>query len=141
MNIMAFLSVLYTNRLVIGIVSLAFVILSCFAYYKYTTVKIEMLEQENARLVEEVEAQKRVIQTLKQNYENLVKTKDDLSREIDDIRRKEQEEIDKISREQNNKKSLEELALKKSKLVENAVNRATQNVLQCFEIISLGGDC
>jgi biopolymer transport protein ExbB/TolQ len=138
---MAFLTVLYKNRIVIGIVSLAFVLLSCFAYYKYTVVKIELLEQENARLVEEVEEQKRAIQTLKQNYENLVKTKDDLSREIEDIRRAEQEEIDRISREQHNKKSLEELALKKSKLVENAVNRATQNVFRCFEIISLGGDC
>lgn len=141
MDIMAFLTVLYKNRIVIGIVSLAFVLLSCFAYYKYTVVKIELLEQENARLVEEVEEQKRAIQTLKQNYENLVKTKDDLSREIEDIRRAEQEEIDRISREQHNKKSLEELALKKSKLVENAVNRATQNVFRCFEIISLGGDC
>jgi hypothetical protein len=141
MDIMAFLTVLYKNRIVIGIVSLAFVLLSCFAYYKYTVVKIELLEQENARLVEEVEEQKRAIQTLKQNYENLVKTKDDLSREIEDIRRAEQEEIDRIAREQHNKKSLEELALKKSKLVENAVNRATQNVFRCFEIISLGGDC
>lgn len=141
MDIVAFLTVLYKNRIVIGIVSLAFVLLSCFAYYKYTTVKIELLEKENARLIQEVEEQKRAIERIKQNYENLIKTKDDLAREIDDIRRKEQEEIDRIHREQQNKRSLEELAIKKSKLVENAVNRATQNVFQCFEIISLGGDC
>lgn len=141
MDIVAFLSVLYKNRVVIGIVSLAFVLLSCFAYYKYTNIKIEMLEKDNSRLIQEIESQKKVIETIKQNYENLVKAKDDLAREIDDIRRAEQDEIDRINREQRNKRSLEELAIKKSRLVENAVNRATQNIFHCFEIISLGGDC
>lgn len=141
MDFFATLSLLYKNRYVIGLVSLAFFLLSCFAYYTYASSKIELLEKDNVRLQEIVEEQKRQIETIKKNYEELIKTKDDLSREIEDIKRKEQEEIDKIRREERDKKTLEELALKKSKLVENAVNRATQNVFECFEIISLGGDC
>lgn len=141
MDILALLSVLYKNRVAIGVVSLAFFFLSCFTYYTYASSKIELLQKDNARLVQELEEQKKIAETLKQNYENLVRTKDDLSREIQDIRRQEQEAIDRLNREQFKKRSLEELALKKSRLVENAVNRATQNVFQCFEIISLGGDC
>lgn len=141
MDILALLSVLYKNRVVIGVVSLAFFLLSCFTYYTYASSKIELLRKDNERLVREIDEQRKIISTLKQNYENLVKTKDDLEREIDDIRKREQEEIDKLERENFKKRSLEELALKKSRLVENAVNRATQNVFRCFEIISLGGDC
>lgn len=141
MDILALFSVLYNNRVVIGIITLAFFLLSCLTYYIYASSKIESLQKDNTHLSQELEEQKRIIETLKQNYENLIKTKDNLVREIDDIRRQEQDEIDKINREQNKKQSLEELALKKSQLVEKAVNRATQNVFQCFEIISLGGDC
>jgi septal ring factor EnvC (AmiA/AmiB activator) len=141
MDILALLSVLYKNRVVIGIVTIAFFLLSCFAYYTYASSKIELLQKDNARLVQEIEEQKKITETLKQNYENLVNTKDDLARELDAIRKQEQEAIDKLNREQFKKRSLEELAIKKSRLVENAVNRATQSVFDCFEIISLGGDC
>lgn len=141
MDFFAAAALLYKNRFVIGLVSLAFFVLACFTYYIYASSKIELLEKDNRTLQQVVEDQKRQIETIKKNYENLIKAKDQLQREIDDIRRQEQEEIDKIQREERNKKSLEELALKKSKLVERAINRATQNVFQCFEIISLGGDC
>ena len=141
MEFFATLALLYKNRYVIGFVSLAFFLLSCFAYYTYASSKIELLEKDKAHLQEVIEEQKRQIETIKKNYEELIRTKDELSREIEDIRQKEQEAIEKILREERDKKSLEELALKKSKLVENAVNRATQNVFECFEIISLGGDC
>lgn len=141
MDFLATLYMLYKNKRVVGIVALVLFILSCIAYYYYASSKIERLKIENRELQQVVEEQKRQIETIKKNYEQLVKTKDDLNREIEEIRKKEDEEIEKIFREAHQKKSLGELALKKAKLVENAVNRATQNLFECFEIISLGGDC
>lgn len=141
MNILLFLQTLYRNRYVIGVITVLFFLLSCYTYYLYTSKKIESLQTQNENLSRQVEEQERRIEELTKNYEEVIKAKEQLSKEIDTIKEDLRKEEEKIYREMDNKKSLEELAQKKSKLVENAINRATQNVFDCFEIISRGGDC
>lgn len=141
MSILALLETLYKNRYVIGVVSALFFLLSCYTYYLYTSNKIESLQTQNKELSRQLEEQAKKLEALTKNYQEIIKAKDELSTEVERLKVELREEEEKIYREIDNKKSLEELAEKKAKLVEKAINRATQNVFDCFEVISLGGDC
>jgi len=141
MDPVSFFAVLYKNRYVIAIVTFLFLVLSFYTYHLYASARIESLQRDNAELAKTISEQQRQIDTLRGNYESIVKAKDELYTEVQQIKEKQQAEEEKLYRERKKKKSLEELAIKKSRLVQNAVNKATKKAFECFETISEGGDC
>jgi phosphopantothenate synthetase len=78
---------------------------------------------------------------LKVNYDAIIKAKDELSTEVQTLKEQQRQEEQKIYRENDNKKSLEELAVKKTGLVQKVINKATKKAFDCFVTISEGGDC
>jgi len=141
MDILALLSTLYKNRLVISIVGVAFLILSFYTYHLYASARIDSLVRDNQELSRKMEQQQREIDNLKVNYVQIIQAKDELLKEVENLKSQQKIEEDKIYRENKKKKSLEELAIKKTGLVQKVVNKATKKAFDCFVTISEGGDC
>lgn len=140
-NILVLLKTLYQNRYLVISGSALFLALSFYLYHLHATHKIESLERNNQELTKLVEEQKRQIENIQVNYDAIIKAKDELSTEVQSLRDSQRKEEEKIFRENRNKKSLEELAIKKTVLVQRAVNKATKKVFECFVTLSVGGDC
>lgn len=135
------LALLYKNRYIIATFFVMMILVSFYGYYMHASSRIESLERDNTYLNKVIQDQQRQIETIQKNYEEIVKAKDELFVEVENIKQQQKREEEKIFRENQKKKSLEELAIKKSKLVQNAVNKATKRVFECFETLSEGGDC
>jgi len=116
-------------------------VLSVLGYIYFLRHSVEVLQKEKTELLLVVEQQKRAVEQMQKDIANVVKAKDDLvaAKESLDAEKKKLEET--LYRETKKKKSLEELAQKKTTLVQKLVNKATQEVFDCFEVISAGGDC
>lgn len=136
-----YLQVIWQNRKLIAISGVVLLLTSFYIYHLRATNKIERLSNENHELQKIVEQQQKTIENLKINYEKIIVAKDQLNKQLEEN----QQELDKLKetlfRETQGKKSLEELARKKTSLVEKKVNKATDKVLKCFETLSQGGDC
>lgn len=65
--------------------------------------------------------------------------RDDLAKQKAELDKKTTDLINQLNR--NGKKSISELAVKHSKLIEKAVNNGTEKALKCLEIVSRGGTC
>jgi septal ring factor EnvC (AmiA/AmiB activator) len=141
MDFVALLATLYNNRYVIAIVAVLGLLGSFYTYHLYASARIDSLVRDNQELSHTIAEQQRQIDTLRVNYESIVKAKDDLFVEVEKIKADQRKEEERIYRENRKKKSLEELATKKTRLVQNAVNKATKRAFECFETISEGGDC
>lgn len=140
-SILAFLKTLYQNRYVVISSSVLVLILSFYAYHLHATKKIEALERDNKELIRIVEEQQKQIDVLKVNYDAIIKAKDELLTEVESLKVQQRKEEEKIYRENRNKKSLEELAIRKTGLVQKVINKATKKTFDCFVTLSEGGDC
>jgi hypothetical protein len=140
-ELLAFFSALYKNRYVISAVGVVFLVLSFYTYHLYASARIDSLQRDNQDLSRKIEQQQREIDNLKVNYVNIIQAKDELSKEVDALKNQQRTEEEKIYRENRKKKSLEELAIKKTTLVQKVVNKATKKVFDCFVTLSEGGDC
>lgn len=141
MEILAFFKTLYSNRYVIISSSLVLLLFSFYIYHLRATNRIESLERDNKELNRIVAEQQKQIDVLKVNYDAIIKAKDELSTEVQTLKEQQRQEEQKIYRENDNKKSLEELAVKKTGLVQKVINKATKKAFDCFVTISEGGDC
>lgn len=141
MEILAFFKTLYSNRYVIISSSLVLLLFSFYIYHLRATNRIESLERDNKELNRIVAEQQKQIDVLKVNYDAIIKAKDELSTEVQALKEQQRQEEQKIYRENDNKKSLEELAVKKTGLVQKVINKATKKAFDCFVTISEGGDC
>jgi uncharacterized protein YoxC len=92
MDPVSFFAVLYKNRYVIAIVTFLFLVLSFYTYHLYASAKIESLERDNDELAKTIAEQQRQIDTLRVNYESIVKAKDELYTEVQHIKEKQQAE-------------------------------------------------
>lgn len=140
-NILIFLKTLYQNRFLVVSVGVIILILSLYSYHLYATRRIESLERDNKELSRQVEEQQKQIDTLKVNYDSIIKAKDELLVEVQALKEQQRKEEDKIYRENRDKKSLEELAIRKTGLVQKVINKATKKAFDCFVTLSEGGDC
>lgn len=140
-NILVFLKTLYQNRFLVVSGGVIVLILSLYSYHLYATRRIESLERDNKELTRQVEEQQKQIDTLKVNYDSIIKAKDELLVEVQILKEQQRKEEDKIYRENRDKKSLEELAIKKTGLVQKVINKATKKAFDCFVTLSEGGDC
>lgn len=88
---------------------------------------------------EELALTKSKLVQLEKDVKDITKTHVDLSHQVEEYRKK----SDDLARqlERRGKLPISELARRKAKLVEKAINRGTEQVLKCVEIISNGGDC
>lgn len=140
-NILIFLKTLYQNRFLVVSGGVIVLILSLYSYHLYATRRIESLERDNKELSRQVEEQQKQIDTLKVNYDSIIKAKDELLVEVQILKEQQRKEEDKIYRENRDKKSLEELAIRKTGLVQKVINKATKKAFDCFVTLSEGGDC
>lgn len=140
-NILIFLKTLYQNRFLVVSGGVIVLILSLYSYHLYATRRIESLERDNKELSRQVEEQQKQIDTLKVNYDSIIKAKDELLVEVQALKEQQRKEEDKIYRENRDKKSIEELAIRKTALVQKVINKATKKAFDCFVTLSEGGDC
>lgn len=140
-NILVFLKTLYQNRFLVVSGGVIVLLLSLYSYHLYATRRIESLERDNKELSRQVEEQQKQIDTLKVNYDSIIKAKDELLVEVQALKEQQRKEEDKIYRENRDKKSLEELAIRKTGLVQKVINKATKKAFDCFVTLSEGGDC
>lgn len=112
-----------------------------FGLYKWNQWTIESLQQENDKLKQDKIVLEQAIDEYHKNHEKIRKSLDAALAE----RRKsvlELEETKKtLHREIRKRKSLEELAIKKPKLVEKRINDGSKKVIKCFENLSRGLPC
>lgn len=87
----------------------------------------------------ELEQTKKRLTQLESDVEGITKTHVELAHEVDMYRKRSDALAKELERR--GKRSISELARKHAKLVEKAINRGTERVLKCVEIISSGGDC
>ena len=137
----AFLLNILNNRYVIGGILIFVVLSGAVIYYKWSEHKIESLTKKVNELTVVVETQQKIIAEQKVNYEKIIASNKELVETTETLNRKNKELEDTLYREREGKKSLEELARKKTRLIEKLVNRGTKEVLDCFETISKGGSC
>lgn len=140
-SLLLILKQLWENKFVIALAALFAVIFAFYAYREHATSKIDSLNRDNQQLQKTIEEQQKKIEIISQNYELIIKSRDELTKQIEQSQKDIDELREKLNREDKGKKSLGELARKKPKLVENAINKATQKEIECFEILSRGGDC
>lgn len=141
MNILNFLSALYKNRYVASAIGVFLIVCSFYVYHVHASHRIETLERDNKELSRKLDEQQKQIESLKLNYDQIIKAKEDLLTEVESLKTQQRQEEEKLYRENRKKKSLEELAIKKTGLVQKAINKATKNVFECFVTLSKGGDC
>jgi predicted nucleic acid-binding Zn-ribbon protein len=140
-SILAFLKTAYEKRILIASGTFALVVIAFYVYHKTTQARIENLLRENGRLEVIVQQQKTAIEQIQKDYKSVIESKDELSKQIENTQTEVQELREKLFRENLGKKPLEELATKKTTLIEKKINKATEEVLKCFELLSQGGDC
>ena len=133
-----FLKKIWDNKILLAIGGLTLVSVSFYIYYLISSAQIESLKRDNIDLQKKLKDKELIISLMKQDYENI---NSDLNAEIQKSKEENDDLKKKLFRENQNKKSLEELATKKTSLIEKIINKGTENVLTCFETISYGGEC
>lgn len=136
-----FIKKLWDNRVLVAIGTFAFVLVSFYIYHLHASHKIEALTRENAQLELVIEQQKKAIESIKTDYNKIIVAKDDLANEIKKTQTEVEELREKLFRENLGKKPLEELATKKTSLIEKKINKATEKEFRCIEKLTQGGDC
>lgn len=140
-ELLLILKKIWDNRkLALGVLT-AFLVLLCYVYYLKTSHTIETLTKQNTELQQIVEQQKRAIETIKKDYTKIIEIKEDLNKQVVAAQKNVEELRQKLYRENQGKKPLEELATRKTSLIEKIVNKGTQNVLKCFELLSEDKEC
>ena len=116
-------------------------LLSVLGYIYFLRSSVATLRSENTTLVLTVEQQQKVIAQVQADVKSVIAAKDAYVTAAEDLAKKKKALGDTLYRENRKKKSLEELAIKKTALIQKKVNDATQKVFKCFQVISKGGNC
>ena len=140
-SILLFLNKLWDNRIVIVLGAFGVLIASFYLYYTIASSRIDELTHQNQELQIIIEQQKKAIEQIQRDYKQVIESKDELNKQIQDTQTEVQELREKLFRENQGKRPLEELATKKTTLIEKKINKATQDVLSCLELLTRGGDC
>lgn len=129
------------NKYVLGALVVLTLLSGAYIYYLRTSAQIERLTNDNKQLELENESLKASKARLEADAKKIIKSNEDLAKEVSKTRKEADEIKETIYRENKKKKSLEELAIKKTSLIEKLVNKGTKEVFDCFELLSRGGDC
>lgn len=140
-SILLFLNKLWSNRIVIVLGAFGVLIAAFYLYYTIASSRIDELTRHNQELQIIIEQQKKAIEQIQRDYKQVIESKQELNKQIQDTQTEVQELREKLFRENQGKRPLEELATKKTTLIEKKINKATQDVLSCLELLTRGGDC
>lgn len=102
-----------------------------FYYVKQLQHDNEVLKINQAKLEEGIEDQKKVIAMQKESYEAIVNANADLTTKINELNGAKEELQKKLAEH-----DLNYLAVQKSKLIENVINKGTKKVLDEFETLT-----
>ena len=114
---------------------------SLAGYVWYLRADNDRLREDRKTLTITVEQQKRAMDQLKEDVEDVIKANKEVEQEKEKVRKEHKKLKDTLNRDNKKKKSLEELAIKATSKIEYRVNKATREVFECFELITRGGDC
>ena len=112
-------------------------VLGLYFYIGHLRAENQRLEANNIILQSSLEQEKQTLLQVKKDHEDVIKAKDDLVKKNQDL----EKERRKLEDTLNGKISLDVLADRKTKLVQDAVNKGTGKVLKCFESISDNKGC
>jgi len=140
-TILAYLKLVWDNRIVVAIGSFVILVFSFYVYYTISQNRIDTLTRQRDELERVVEQQKKAIEQIQKDYTQVIQSKDELTKQIQDTQTEVQELKEKLFRENLGKKPLEELATKKTTLIEKKINKAIEDVFRCLELLTQGGDC
>ena len=132
---------MFLNPTVLKILGALLIVVSSIVFVKYTQNQINALTQDNELLQLGIEEQHRVIDSLQNDIQSIIESRDKLSELLIKSNNEITELKEKLYRENQGKQSLEQLAIKKPQLVENIVNKATKDVFDCFESLIDNQEC
>lgn len=132
---------MFLNPTVLKILGVLIIVVSSIVFVKYTQNQINALTQDNELLQLGIEEQHRVIDSLQNDIQSIIESRDKLSELLIKSNNEITELKEKLYRENQGKQSLEQLAIKKPQLVENIVNKATKDVFDCFESLIDNQEC
>ncbi len=119
-KIMIFLAILTFVGIVVG---------GAFFYYKDLQVTIASLNQQTATLTQAVDQQKEAIAVMEDAIKEQAAIRKNIIKEVESAKKDMEKLQIKIASH-----DLKLLASRKPKLLENKINKATNDVLRCFEI-------
>ncbi len=119
-KIMIFLAILTFVGTVVG---------GAFFYYKDSQATIAALNQQTATLTQAVDQQKNAIEAMEQSIRDQAAIREDMMKEVESARKDVEKLQTKIASH-----DLKLIASEKAGLLEKKINRATNDVMRCFEI-------
>ena len=100
-----------------------------FFYYKDSQATIAALNQQTATLTQAVDQQKDAIEAMEQSIRDQAAIREDMMKEVESARKDVEKLQTKIASH-----DLKLIASEKAGLLEKKINRATNDVMRCFEI-------
>lgn len=100
-----------------------------FFYYKDSQATIAALNQQTATLTQAVDQQKDAIEAMEQSIRDQAAIREDMMKEVESARKDVEKLQTKIASH-----DLKLMASQKAELLEKKINRATNDVMRCFEI-------
>ena len=100
-----------------------------FFYYKDSQATIAALNQQTATLTQAVDQQKEAIEAMEQSIRDQAAIREDMMKEVESARKDVEKLQTKIASH-----DLKLIASEKAELLEKKINRATNDVMRCFEI-------
>jgi hypothetical protein len=119
-KIMIFLAILTFVGTVVG---------GAFFYYKDSQATIAALNQQTATLTQAVDQQKEAIAAMEEAIKEQAAIREDMMKEVESARKDMEKLQTKIASH-----DLKLMASQKAELLEKKINRATNDVMRCFEI-------
>lgn len=102
-----------------------------YLYYKNSEETIAILNEQNATLTQAVDQQKEAIAAMEEAIKEQAIIREEMMSEIQSARKDMQSLQDKLS-----KHNLTAIASQKAGLLEKKINKATDDVLRCFEVVT-----
>jgi septal ring factor EnvC (AmiA/AmiB activator) len=119
-KIMIFLAILTFVGTVVG---------GAFFYYKDSQATIAALNQQTATLTQAVDQQKEAIEAMEQSIRDQAAIREDMMKEVESAKKDVEKLQTKIASH-----DFKLIASEKAGLLEKKINRATNDVMRCFEI-------
>jgi hypothetical protein len=105
------------------------VVVGAFFYYKDSQATIAALNQQTATLTQAVDQQKEAIEAMEQSIRDQAAIREDMMKEVESARKDVEKLQTKIASH-----DFKLIASEKAGLLEKKINRATNDVMRCFEI-------
>lgn len=112
-------------------------VIGVYFYIAYLNKSIDKLKADKVVLEIAITEQKETIVSLQEDFGKILKSRNEMISVAKDLQKSNDALRKTLFRENNNKKSLEEIILLDSKnRVESLINSATKEVFRCFEIVT-----